>query len=184
MSLANTDRVPGADVHPVMIRPRPELYLDDDGRPASRTVTQVSLTGHRVINGREAASSWPRGADVANATTKPWPKRTARRPGATVVPAPAGSGRRVIPPALNVSLRAPARLDRGGAGARAGRGDRPAREPCGPGSSCSTARPCWQRLTASASACPRRRRAARDLVGTFVTQPFDLTAGPMLRCTC
>ena len=47
---------PGQTCAVAVTAPRPELYLDDDGRPATRTVTQVGLAyDHRVINGREAA---------------------------------------------------------------------------------------------------------------------------------
>lgn len=56
VSLAIPVVYPGQTCAVAVTAPRPELYLDDDGRPATRTVTQVGLAyDHRVINGREAA---------------------------------------------------------------------------------------------------------------------------------
>ncbi|WP_327003489.1 2-oxo acid dehydrogenase subunit E2 [Dactylosporangium sp. NBC_01737] len=56
VSLAIPIVYPGQTCAVAVTAPRPELYLDDDGRPATRTVTQVGLAyDHRVINGREAA---------------------------------------------------------------------------------------------------------------------------------
>jgi 2-oxoglutarate dehydrogenase E2 component (dihydrolipoamide succinyltransferase) len=47
---------PGQTCAVAVTAPRPELYLDEDGRPATRTVTQVGLAyDHRAVNGREAA---------------------------------------------------------------------------------------------------------------------------------
>ncbi|GAB3856097.1 2-oxo acid dehydrogenase subunit E2 [Dactylosporangium cerinum] len=56
VSLAVPIVFPGQTCAVAVTAPRPELHLDDDGRPATRTVTQVGLAyDHRVINGREAA---------------------------------------------------------------------------------------------------------------------------------
>lgn len=56
VSLAIPIVYPGQTCAVAVTAPRPELYLDDDGRPATRTVTQVGLAyDHRVVNGREAA---------------------------------------------------------------------------------------------------------------------------------
>ncbi|GAA3246523.1 2-oxo acid dehydrogenase subunit E2 [Dactylosporangium siamense] len=56
VSLAVPIVFPGQTCAVAVTAPRPELYLDGDGRPATRTVTQVGLAyDHRVINGREAA---------------------------------------------------------------------------------------------------------------------------------
>ncbi|GAA2586116.1 2-oxo acid dehydrogenase subunit E2 [Dactylosporangium fulvum] len=56
VSLAIPIVFPGQTCAVAVTAPRPELYLDDNGQPATRTVTQVGLAyDHRVINGREAA---------------------------------------------------------------------------------------------------------------------------------
>ncbi|MEV4512405.1 2-oxo acid dehydrogenase subunit E2 [Dactylosporangium sp. NPDC049525] len=56
VSLAIPIVYPGQTCAVAVTAPRLELYLDGDGRPATRTVTQVGLAyDHRVINGREAA---------------------------------------------------------------------------------------------------------------------------------
>ncbi|MER7003690.1 2-oxo acid dehydrogenase subunit E2 [Dactylosporangium sp. NPDC000555] len=56
VSLAIPIVYPGQTCAVAVTAPRPELYLDDSGQPATRTVTQVGLAyDHRVINGREAA---------------------------------------------------------------------------------------------------------------------------------
>ncbi|MFF5229296.1 2-oxo acid dehydrogenase subunit E2 [Dactylosporangium sp. NPDC000521] len=56
VSLAIPIVFPGQTCAVAVTAPRPELYLGDDGRPATRTVAQVGLAyDHRVVNGREAA---------------------------------------------------------------------------------------------------------------------------------
>src|SRR6185369_11124304 len=53
ISLAVPVVFPGQTCAVAVTAPRPELYLDDNGRPATRTVSQVGLAyDHRVINGR------------------------------------------------------------------------------------------------------------------------------------
>ncbi|WP_433064948.1 2-oxo acid dehydrogenase subunit E2 [Dactylosporangium sp. CS-033363] len=56
VSLAVPIVFPGQTCAVAVTAPRPELYLDGEGRPATRTVVQAGLAyDHRVINGREAA---------------------------------------------------------------------------------------------------------------------------------
>ncbi|WP_433223101.1 2-oxo acid dehydrogenase subunit E2 [Dactylosporangium sp. CS-047395] len=56
VSLAIPIVFPGQTCAVAVTAPRPELYLDDDDRPATRTVVQAGLAyDHRVVNGRDAA---------------------------------------------------------------------------------------------------------------------------------